>query len=340
MDGLCIFLLSKFCVQRDNSVMNIEGRKTQELFSYLLLNRDRPHPRESLAALLWCDIPIAQAKGYLRKALWQLQTALDAQDAPASKQILLVESDWIQLNPEANYWLDVTVFERAFELVQGMPGRKLQPSTAQTLRCAVELYRGDLLEGCYHEWCLYERERFQQIYLIILDKLMDYYEAHEEYETGLSYGMQILRYDQAREHTHRQLMRLQYLTGNRTGALRQYERCAATLEKELGVQPAAKTTTLYEQIRNDQPVIRPIIPNMNQTAPGDTPALSKVKAPALRANAASVVEVADSLTETIKQIKQLQMELNHTQRQIQQKIAVVEMLLHDQRPSPNSSPPA
>jgi DNA-binding SARP family transcriptional activator len=133
--------------------------------------------------------------------------------------------------------------------------------------------------------------------------------------------MQILRYDQARERTHRQLMRLQYLAGNRTGALRQFERCAAVLEKELGIQPAASTAALYEQIRDDQPVF-------------------STQAPDLHRNQAANDDTAVSLAETIKQIRQLQMELNHTQRQIQQKIATVEMLLHDQRPSPNATPPA
>ena len=312
MDGLCIFLLSKFCVMRNQRVVIIEGRKTQELFSYLLLNRDRPHPRETLAAIFWNDTSITQAKCYLRKALWQLQTALDSPNDLKNGKILLVESDWIQLNTDADYWLDIIDFDRAFKLVEGIPGRDMPLSSMQTLRRTVELYRGDLLEGCYHEWCLYERERFQQIYLIMLDKLIEYCEAHAAYETGLSYGMQILRYEQARECTHRQLMRLQHLNGNRTGALRQYERCVAILDTELGVQPAASTVTLYEQIRDDRLVVQALSPNTNQTAS---------------------VTTAVSLAESIEQIKQLQMELNHTQDQIQQKIATVEMLLHDQQTS-------
>jgi len=48
------------------------------------------------------------------------------------------------------------------------------------LQEAVRLSYADLLEGWYQDWCLYERERLQNIYLLILDKLMvrwddDYY---------------------------------------------------------------------------------------------------------------------------------------------------------------------
>ena len=47
-------------------------------------------------------------------------------------------------------------------------------------------------------------------------------------------------------------MRLRYLGGDRTGALRQYEACAAALQEELGVKPSASTLRLHAQILADQ----------------------------------------------------------------------------------------
>jgi DNA-binding SARP family transcriptional activator len=47
-------------------------------------------------------------------------------------------------------------------------------------------------------------------------------------------------------------MRLHYLAGDRTTALRQYKRCVATLEEDLGVEPSMSTRILYEQICNDR----------------------------------------------------------------------------------------
>jgi DNA-binding SARP family transcriptional activator len=66
------------------------------------------------------------------------------------------------------------------------------------------------------------------------------------------YGAIILRYDPARERTHRQLMHLYSLAGDRTSALRQFERCAHALKQELGVKPERKTVELYERIKSDQ----------------------------------------------------------------------------------------
>ncbi len=272
---LQICLLGKFQAQFDE--LNLQGLyavKVQELFSYLLLNRDRPHHRENLGGLLWGDAQTSQAKKYLRQTLWQLQTAFNPLHKRANQSILNIESEWISINPEADFWLDVKEFEHAISLVREIPGQDLDRSKSQTLKDAVRLYKGDLLEGCYQDWCIFERERFLLIYLEMLYKLMRYCETHCEYETGLAFGEQVLRYDRAHEQTHYQLMRFYSLSGDRTGALRQFERCAAALVQELGVQPSKKTIALYEQIRAD----RAIDSDSSSSMDADLPASAAVPA--------------------------------------------------------------
>jgi DNA-binding SARP family transcriptional activator len=253
MSTLSIQLFGKFCVRRNEQVSEgFDARKVQELFCYLLLHRDHSLPRETLASLLWPDTTTVQSKKNLRQALWQLQSALGSQTEAMNERILLVEPEWVQLNSEANIWLDVAVFEQTYNLVQRVPGQELDSQAAQKLQDAVQLYQGPLLEGWYQDWCLLERERLQSMYLAMLDKLMGYYEVYHDYETSVLYGMRIMCYDRGRERTHQQLMRLYYLLGDRAEALRQYERCAAALEEELGINPSKSTLALYRQIQADQ----------------------------------------------------------------------------------------
>lgn len=226
--------------------------KVQELLCYLLLHRDRSHPRESLAELLSANSSTAQSKKNLRQVLWQLQTLLNSHLRPPAVPILLADSEWVNLNAAADLWIDVAVFEQAFSQVKGMSGEACAAAQVLALRNAVELYHGDLLEGWYQDWCLYERERLQSIYLAMLDKLMSYDEAHAAYDTAIVYGSLALQRDQARERTHRRLMRLYYLADDRAAALRQYDQCKSALRQELGVQPSKKTTELYRQIQADQ----------------------------------------------------------------------------------------
>ncbi|MBN1814367.1 MAG: bacterial transcriptional activator domain-containing protein [Anaerolineae bacterium] len=174
----------------------------------------------------------------------------------------------------------------------------------------MDLYQGDLLEGCYQDWCIYERERFQHMYLAMLDKLMDHCQARQDYEAGLSYGRRILRYDCARERTHRRLMRLYYLAGDRTAALRHYERCVAALEKDLGVKPTRSTEALYEQIRADRLDELPV-------------ASIEIGLPP--------VTMDQSLVAALDRLKQLHVVLVDVQRRLQQEIQSVELVLESQR---------
>jgi len=254
MGALRITLFGKLCLWGCDGqlLVGFDARKLQELLCYLLLYRDHPYPREVLASLLWGDCSTEQSKKYLRQTLWQLQSTIERQGEPINGRLLRVEPDWVTLDSQADLWLDVAVFEQALAPVQNTRGRDLDFEKVQMLQCAVKLYQGDLLEGWYQDWCLYERERLQNIYLTMLDKLMGYCEAHHEYETGIEYGTRILLFDRAREHTHRRLMRIHYLAGNRTAALRQYRRCVVALEEELAVKPAKQTTALHEQICADR----------------------------------------------------------------------------------------
>lgn len=230
---------------------NLNSSKAQELFFYLLLHRQRPSSREVLASLLWHHTTTAQSKAYLRRALWKLRSTLNEQLGPNCDAMLLTNPSWVQCNPGFDLWLDVEIFEQAFKAVEGVPGRELSDRQAKALEHAVQLHEGDLLENYYQEWCLYERERFRHLYLVMLDKVTSYYETNRQHEKALSFAERILVQDQARECTHRQVMRLRYHSGDRTGALHQYERCRDVLQEDLGVAPATSTRHLYEQIRAD-----------------------------------------------------------------------------------------
>ena len=252
MENLKIALFGQFQISYNNIALpHLKNRKAQELFAYLLLYREQRHHREFLANLIWEDTNQIQAKNYLRKTIWQLQSILNELDETLSDELLQVDDEWITINPKANLNLDVAQFEEAFTRTQDLSGKKIDSGQLLAVESAIKLYRGNLLEGWYQDWCLFERERFQQMYLGMLDKLMDCCEAHGEWERGLMYGSLILRYDNARERTHRRLMRLFYLSRDRTAALRQFERCKEALQSELGVAPSRLTMKLYRQICKD-----------------------------------------------------------------------------------------
>jgi len=253
-----------------------------------------------LASLLWEECSTAQSKRYLRQALWQLQTVCEEHLGRANGRLLLVGQERIQLNPEIELWADVTVFNQAFSRLQAAQG--LDESAARVLDEAVRLYKEDLLVGEYQDWLLYERERLQNMYLSMLDKLAEYCEANQDYAASIDYSVRILQYDPARERTHQQIMRMYYLSGDRTAALRQYDRCVEALKKELDVEPSKRTLALREQIRAD----------LLNSYPS--------------ANSHPAEAFATSLPDLLAHLKQLQSRLADLQGELQQDIRIVEHL--------------
>ena len=235
-----------------------------------------------------------------------MQSALDDERRSDAVRFLVVEPNWVKLDSGVGLWLDVEEFESAFAIVKGRSSQSLDAAQAEGLRLAVQLYRGDLLEGSYQDWCLYERERLLNIYLAMLDKLSGYCEASGEYEQGQDYATRILRHDPARECTHRRLMRLQYLAGDRSAALRQYVRCVTVLEDELGVKPDRQTLALYDEIRSG----------------------SFATAPPPRPSAEPESKDAEAvLPDIVARLKQLHAALTEIQQQVKKAIRTVELAL-------------
>jgi DNA-binding SARP family transcriptional activator len=308
MPTLKLQLFGRFCVSYDGrELYSFDAGKVRELLCYLSLYR-KPHAREMLAGLLWSESSTSQAKKYLRQALWQLQATLETNLGPLKQRLALVEADWVRLNPALDLWLDVVEFEKA--CVSASAGNhELDPDKAKSLHEAVQLYQGDLLEGCYQDWCLYERERLQNIYLATLDRLICYSEANQFYQEALTYATEVLRYDPARERAHRQIMRLYFAFGDRTASLRQYQRCVAALKTELGVCPSARTRTLFERIQADE------------IDPSPLPASEKLTPE----NATTL------LPEVLDHLKTVRSTLSNIQRQVQKDIRTVELALIGRR---------
>ena len=251
MQSLRIYMFGKFhCLYDQNSISGLEASKAQELLSLLVLDGSRPHHREVLADKLWGDT--ADGKKSLRQALWQIQAALAPVGAATGVPCLTANGDWIGLNPAAEVWVDAITLEATYQRYRSLPGTQLTQEQAADLQQAAGYYCGDLLEGCYLDFCLQERERYQFFYLSLLDKLLGYYESQQDYAGGVECAQRILRCDRARESTHRRLMQLHYQAGFRTRALHQYKTCVGMLEKELGVGPSRATQEVYRLICGDE----------------------------------------------------------------------------------------
>ncbi len=234
-------LLGKPQVDRnDTLVTGFISSKAQALLYYLAFAA-RPHSRKTLAGLLWGDMPEAQAGKNLRNALSNLRTLVDP--------YLVTTRDDVAFDVSQPYWLDAQAF------VTALAG-DIWKKELDILHNAVELYQGEFLEGFYvgdalemEEWILSRRSFLSGLMVQALQTLVSKHLEREEYAAGIDYANRLLAIEPWREETHRHLMLLLARSGQRSGALAQYETCCKALAAELHVEPMQETTLLYERIK-------------------------------------------------------------------------------------------
>ncbi len=228
------------------AVSNFVSRKAEALLVYLACY-PRPHARETLAALLWDDLSQQRSLANLSVLLSSLRKQLDAFLDSSRHEIGILEG--------SDFVVDAVQMAEAVAAVSYR--QELTRSTAVHLADAIDLYQGPFLAGFYvrqasgfSEWAILEQERLQQLAVRGMNLLVDFYRTRRQYAQGTDLGLRLVNLDPLREESHRHLMRLWALSGQRHAALEQYQTCRTILDEELGVEPAEETTALWQQIKS------------------------------------------------------------------------------------------
>ncbi|MEJ2548927.1 MAG: BTAD domain-containing putative transcriptional regulator [Gemmatimonadota bacterium] len=232
-------------------VPHFPTRRSKLLFAYLTLHRGHMQSRDRVAGTLWGERPEAVARTRLRTALWRVRATLGkSASLQESEEYVSAGRDEVGFTPTVSYWLDVEEFENRASAAKG-PFQACAPTIAAGLREAVELYRGDLLEGEYDSWLIEEQDRLRGMFLEALERLVIHHVSRGEWVAAAEYTKRLLATDPMREHAHRELMVLYYLQGDRGRAIKQYFECRKALDDELGVEPMRRTRDLYDALLDE-----------------------------------------------------------------------------------------
>ncbi len=230
--ALRIELLARFRLTAgDSTTERSLPPRLQSVVALLTLHAGIPQSRERIAEQFWPDAPETQARGSLRKLLFDLR-----QMVPESHDLLHVDQSSVWWKAEGPWTLDARLFELACR----------EANDLHSLDRALEMYRGELLPACYDEWLIPERERLHQLFLDVLHRAMVGAEERHEYARAIEYAGRLLEQEPLHEEQYRTLMRLHALAGNPASALRTYHLCAHTLQRELGIEPGITTREAYE----------------------------------------------------------------------------------------------
>lgn len=222
------------------------SHKVAALLAFLAVER-RPQSRETLATLLWGGLPDADTRNNLRQTLTNLRKLVGP--------YLRIDRETVAFHPAGICWVDVEAFLDSLNADEGLA----PDAQGERWRAASALYVGDFLAGFlvrdapeFEEWVLLQRARYRELVLHTLHALTEHLTARGEYSRAVETAVRLLALDPWREEAHRQLMRLRARTGQRSAALAQYAICRQVLAQELGVEPSAETTALYERLKSAQ----------------------------------------------------------------------------------------
>jgi DNA-binding SARP family transcriptional activator len=210
-------------------------RKSLQLLAYLLLHREAAVSREYLAFLLYPDDEEASARAKLRATLSDFYKLLPQ---PAERYVI-VDTDKLAWNPQAELWLDVDAFVEA-------------AADRRRFNEAIDLYRGDLLPEIYDEWIDAIRERHRNAYLRCLTESISQARRNADLGLAIETARKVLAIDPWREDVVRRIIAMRYEGGDRAGALQEYSTFAKRLQQEVGAKPMAETTAVAERIARDE----------------------------------------------------------------------------------------
>ena len=243
---------------RNGKTIRLHSAKATALLAYLVCRPNIAHSRTVLATLLWGGFPDAKARQSLRQALYSLRRAL----GELAELCLAIDSQSITFSPSPQFQVDSLEFDR--QVNDG------------SLQSAVNLYRGTLLEGItlddcpeFDEWLYLERDRVLQRMISALQGLLDQRLSAGQAVEAIKLGRRFVSLDTLNEGAYRRLMRAFAGQGDLDGMRRTYRQCRAILQRELGLEPAVETTSLYEQLLSPAPV-----PHTHPPLPSPAPTLS------------------------------------------------------------------
>jgi len=148
-------------------------------------------------------------------------------------------------------WVDVWAFERLLGQADARWREGLKDKAVQLMEKALEIYRGPFLaREPEPSWATAMSERLRNKFLRTVGKLGQYWQQASQWERALDCYQKGLEVDNLAEEFYQGLLTCYHHLGRRSEALSVYNRCKKALSSALGIEPSAKTESIYRSLRS------------------------------------------------------------------------------------------
>ena len=230
-------------------------QKARQLFQLLLTYRQSLLEREQIVDLLWPELDPEGGQRDFKISYTTLCKVLEPErNRKSPSAYVMRDGSRYGLRTDSDLWLDVQQFLWRIEEGNQHYQNDEWALASQTYQQALSLYEGEYLqEFPYEEWSHDERERLLSNYLRMAERLATSWIKLAQWNEAIHVCELILAKDDCWEEAYRLLMKAYAAQGQRSLALRIYQRCRLHLSEELGVDPAPETRRLHDTIlQSDQ----------------------------------------------------------------------------------------
>ncbi|OMD70596.1 hypothetical protein BSK48_14850 [Paenibacillus odorifer] len=224
------------------SLNNLRWRtsKAQELFAFLLHNRNRFVSKDMLIELLWPDFNLKKASTHLYTTIYQVRQCLKQNE---------VDLHISNLSGGEGYTLETgSMLIDVDKWEQGI----LALETVSEVNCAehqvlFELYSGDYYDDYDYLWAESERQRLRTIWLHHAMGIAQFYIESNRIAEAVTVYQRVVQLQPYFEQGHLGLMKVYDSIGERSAVEEQYKLLKGLFHQELNINLPASVEHWYEQ---------------------------------------------------------------------------------------------
>lgn len=222
--------------------------KSMAIIALLICHDHRKLTREKIASMLWAD-SFETANYNLRYNLWNLKKVVPPYKG---EDFILSTKEACSINPAYPFRSDVAELSHLNPSVMG-------EMDVTSLNQIKNVLKGEFMDQFYikdseefNDWILFERTRYQKLYVQCLNILLKKYTALEQTELVIDLLEEMLQINPYDEEIHYRLMEAHMKQGSRYLAILAYKKCNTLLREELNIIPQKKIKDLYLSIIDSQ----------------------------------------------------------------------------------------
>ena len=222
-------------------------RRARDILCFVASRRHHRASKDLIIDTFWGETdPTVIARNF-HPTVSHIRKALNSNQTLKQNLVLYRDGDYL-LNPDFAYRIDVEEFDRLVAQGEATRRERQFDQCIQSYQAAVDIYRGEFMQGSYDPWADEQRSYYRKQYLQLIEALASVAQKMGDWFKSIQLGQQILSDDPFREDIHCLLMRAHAALGNKSAVREQYENLRQLLQNELGVEPVAETVNTYREL--------------------------------------------------------------------------------------------